>query len=68
MAKRYIAFWHGKTQKLEDKVACFCEYDPEKEQYYWDGSLDEFERRLNDKFIVYPDTIAITQYGSWGQR
>jgi len=72
MKKRYIRFWHGfsPNDKLVQKIATFChlELHDGKEFYAYDGSLDDFEKLYNSKFIVFDDYIAVTQRNTFGQR
>ena len=72
MKKRYIWFWHGinSDHKLIKKISKFCQLELYKgEQYYmFEGSLDDFEKLYNDKFIVVDDFIGVTQHSSFGQR
>lgn len=67
MKRRYILFWHGRYPNLIKKIELFCPKTND-DNYFWEGSLDEFERLYGDKFIVFPDKIAITNYSSFGQR
>jgi hypothetical protein len=65
MAKREIVFWHGAHKSIEDKIKSFCTL--EGDVYFWSGSLDEFEQKLNGMFIVYSDMIAVTHKKSFNQ-
>jgi hypothetical protein len=55
-----------------EKIESFCEaeYDciKERNEYYWSGSLDEFERLHSAVFLVYPEEICVTQFSSFNQR
>ena len=72
VTKRHIACWHGRDKKLVEKIESFCEaeYDciKERNEYYWSGSLDEFERLHSAVFLVYPEEICVTQFSSFNQR
>jgi len=68
MATKQIYFWHGRDKAFEAKIAKFCRHNAEDDQYYWDGTLDEFQVAYGGKFIVYPDQICVTPFSNFGQR
>jgi hypothetical protein len=82
-----IHFWHGippGDSLFMRKVNSLCRKRPEDNQYFWDGSLEDFAINWGDKFIYMPPqltfatkssniqyimgTLCITPYGGWGQR
>lgn len=66
-----IYFFHGYDEKLYKKLGEFCietHLSNGKVGLVYRGSLDEFQRLYNDKFIVYPEFIAVTQHSNFGQR
>jgi len=65
---RDIYFWHGRDPKFEAKIAKICRYDETDYKYYWDGTLDDFEKAYGEKFIVLQGQICVTQFSNFGQR
>jgi len=63
---KLIHCWHGRDQKIEQKIAAICR--KQDDNYFYFGSLDDFEKLWNDKFIVYPQFIGVTQFNNFGQR
>ena len=81
--KPYIVrFWHG-TPAFDShflkRVKLICRYNDLQNNYFWDGTMDEFIARWQDKFIFIPPqtttdaeyvlgSIYITWQSNFGQR
>ena len=65
--KRNIYFWHGREKSVVAKIAAFCDYDSQIDQYSFDGTLDDFAQHF-DNFMVLGDIIAVTQHKNFSQR
>ena len=82
MKARPIKFWHGGypdkiVDKLESmpnevitKVSQMVQNHKKRYMFdfYWLGTLDEFEKLYNDKFIIWGGDIWVTQHSNFGQR
>jgi hypothetical protein len=74
-----IRFWHGMPRACSflEKVEKICTKDSQN-NYFWNGTLDEFFAKWNDKFMMLPaednekeyivGRIFITPHNSFGQR
>jgi len=79
MDKKYrILFWHGNSSHLDKKLEKFC-YRNESDEFIFEGPLEDFSEKYNEKFLVYPNdwsddgvnwhgTIGITQHSSFESR
>ena len=79
-----IYFWHGCPPANSDfmrKVEAICRKRPKDDvfqwdTYYWDGTIDEFADKWQDRFVYVPPNsdpslkgiLCITPFPGFGQR
>lgn len=72
MKTRKIWMWHGMLpDKLKAKLEAFCEPiidECSSIVFSYTGTLDNFEDKWGEKFIVMGEYICVTQFNSFGQR
>lgn len=66
---RNIYFWHGENEKLRTTLMAIEGVSVgNDDSLIYIGSLDNFAEKYGDKFMVLGDSIAVSQYNSFGMR